>query len=341
MHDINIGKLNGRYVAYWKEGGVRRRFRLKAKSKAEAKAEALTVYASREALDPTNLTVENVWNRYHTYLGDRRTAHQMDSAWKDIGPFFGKLHPLKITDELVDEYMKDRRARFKKRWGREMSNGTLHSEINMLNCALNYGYKRDLLPRQFFLPKPQKPAPRDRWLNEKEVISLLRAAEVTPHAHVAIALMLATAGRITAVLELTWDRVDFENRWIDLRIDPKKPAKGRALVPMNDGLCDLLKNWKLLSETETVVGYRGKSIASLNTSFYTIAESAGLKDVSPHVLRHTAAVHMVASGCEMERVSQYLGHSSVAVTRRVYARFAPEHLRKEAQAVDFLRRIGR
>ena len=37
----------------------------------------------------------------------------------------------------------------------------------------------------------------------------------------------------------------------------------------------------------------------------------------------------------MSRISQFLGHSSTAVTERVYARYAPDHLREEAALLDF------
>ncbi|WP_337958143.1 tyrosine-type recombinase/integrase [Ketogulonicigenium vulgare] len=62
---------------------------------------------------------------------------------------------------------------------------------------------------------------------------------------------------------------------------------------------------------------------------------AGLTDISPHVLRHTAAVHMVAGGIPMSKVSQYLGHSNTIITKRVYGRFAPDHMRDAADILNF------
>ena len=62
---------------------------------------------------------------------------------------------------------------------------------------------------------------------------------------------------------------------------------------------------------------------------------AKLDGVTPHTLRHTAAVHMAAAGIPMAQISQYLGHSNTAVTERVYARFAPEHLTDAANVLNF------
>lgn len=64
-------------------------------------------------------------------------------------------------------------------------------------------------------------------------------------------------------------------------------------------------------------------------------ENAGLKDVTLHVLRHTAAVHMAEAGVPMAEISQYLGHSNVQITASVYARFSPQHLSRAAEALEF------
>tara|TARA_Y100000815_G_scaffold165238_1_gene149956 strand:- start:130 stop:303 length:174 start_codon:yes stop_codon:yes gene_type:complete len=44
---------------------------------------------------------------------------------------------------------------------------------------------------------------------------------------------------------------------------------------------------------------------------------------------------MAAADRPMERIAQYLGHSNVATTRHVYARFAPSHMQEEADVLDF------
>lgn len=74
---------------------------------------------------------------------------------------------------------------------------------------------------------------------------------------------------------------------------------------------------------------------AIRTGLERAIKNAGLEGVSSHVLRHTAAVHMAEAGIPMTRISQYLGHSSTAVTERVYARFAPDHLADAAAVLEF------
>jgi integrase/recombinase XerD len=57
------------------------------------------------------------------------------------------------------------------------------------------------------------------------------------------------------------------------------------------------------------------------------AQRVGLSDqVSPHVLRHSCASHMLAHGADIRVVQELLGHVSIATTQ-LYTRLSSEHLR--------------
>jgi Phage integrase family len=87
--------------------------------------------------------------------------------------------------------------------------------------------------------------------------------------------------------------------------------------------------------SEYVVEWAGKRVKSLKRGIKTARTEAGItKIVSPHILRHSAAVHMAEKGRSMEEIQQFLGHSDINVTRKIYARFSPSYLREAAEALE-------
>lgn len=200
---------------------------------------------------------------------------------------------------------------------------------------LKWAEESKLIGKAPAIERPAKPDPKNRYLTRDEAQRILAAAK-SFHLKTAIHLMLGTAARVTAILELTWDRVDMDRRLIYLRDpDDKVKRKGRAIVPINKTLMIALREAKAGSLSDYVVEWAGEPVKSLKRGIATAARIANVPDVSAHVFRHTAAVWMAEAGVPMDEISQYLGHSNVEITRRVYARYSPDHLRKAADALDF------
>jgi integrase len=324
-NEYRIGRLNGGYVVTWWEGGKRRRYRLDAQSRAEAESEAITV-VKRELVVDSKVTIGDLWQAYRKEKDGRRIAVTMGFEWKVMEPFFGNLRPHQLTVDHCRAYTGARRAMKK-------HDGTIWTELGHLRTVLNWALK-GAAPT---VERPAKPPPKERWLTEVEIGKLL-AVPKAHHIQLAILLMLSTAGRIGAILELEWERVDMERGTVNLRTTETGPRKGRAIVPMNAGLKAALTHADAIRQTGHVVEWAGSSVGSIKTGFKAAVKAAGLAKVTPHTLRHTAAVHMAAAGRPMSKIAQYLGHSNTHQTEKVYARYAPDHLREEADILDFATR---
>jgi integrase len=148
-----------------------------------------------------------------------------------------------------------------------------------------------------------------------------------------IVLGYTTAARAGAILDLTWDRVDFDKGIIRLGTGERR-TKGRATVPMTESARKELLEARAAALTEHVIEYGGKRVGSVKRAFHRAAMGAGVPWCSPHVLRHTAAVHMAEAGIPIDEIAQMLGHSNSSVTFRVYARYSPDYLRRAASALE-------
>lgn len=332
-NEYRIGRLKGRFVVTWVDAGVRRRYRLGALTPKEAEAEALDVIR-RETLPSATLTVSDLWLAYTKHLGDRPTAETMGYTGRAVLRHFGHFRPDQVTTELCRAYVQVRA-------GSGIKTGSIWTELGHLRSCFNWAAtKARLIEFAPYVERPEKPAPKERWLTHAEIERLL-GTECEPHIRLACLLMLSTAARVGAVLDLTWDRVNLERGQIDLRLEAIGPRKGRAVVPINTGLSAALTIAQQAAMSNHVIEWAGGRILSLRTGFTALVRASGLSsDVTPHVLRHTAGVHMAAGGVAMSRISQLMGHSNTSVTERVYARYSPDHLRDAAALLDFTKSSG-
>lgn len=329
MPDISIGRLRGGFCVYWPgPDGKRRRYQLEARNRKEAEAEAVALYRRvTYAEAPRGATVADLWREYIEDLGDKPTAKTMGYTGQAILPHFGAYQPEDITKALCMAYAAAREADGK-------SQGTIWTELGHLQSALKFAQKVRRIDRAPTIWRPAKPETDKRILDKVEARALLDGAR-DPHIRLAIALLLGTGARVGAVLDLTWDRVDFERGTINLRLADAKTRKGRAIVPMNPGIRAALDVAHRAALSDYVIEYAGGQVASIRTGFTAAVRRSQIGHVRIHDLRHTAAVWMLSEGIAIEKVAQVLGHSNIAVTYRTYGRYLPEHMQDAVNILDF------
>lgn len=218
-------------------------------------------------------------------------------------------------------------AKARKRAG--MAPSTIRTELEFLRACLKFKY--GAAAPKIELPPASKP--RDRFLTKQEARALLDATE-THHVKLFIELALATGARMSAILDLTWDRVDLKRGVADFNPAGRNPtSKRRTIVPLGQAQ-DALVKAREGALTDHVIEYAGQPVKSVKKAMAAAARRTGIP-VSPHVLRHTAAVWMAEADVPMQKIAQFLGHTSTRVTEAVYARYSPSFLKDASAALRF------
>ena len=274
---------------------------------------------------------------------------------KSLIPFWGHRTVAEVRPVLCREYLQYRRAQAK-RAGKNASDGLISRELGVLAAAINHDFKQGRIPAPVPMWKPPATAPKDRWLTREEVIRLLKAArtkrridpktgEVRFHSyarwHLSFFILMAlyTAARKEALLTLQWSQVDLERGIIDLnKPGDKITNKRRAIVPIPNRLMTFLRIARSRAPEDCanhyVINYYGKPVLRIDQSFRRVVRDAGLKDVTPHTLRHTAATWMAQANVPIWVISKYLGHTSTRTTERIYAHHNPTFLMEAKNALE-------
>ena len=327
MPDWRLTRLRGEFCITWDDpDGIRRRYRLGTTDPKEASRRATSRYA--ELTRARGTKVKDLWSSYRHAKEGLAVLETMKHTWKALELRFAELEGTAVSVDDCRAHTLERRAA-------GIKDGTIHTELGHLRMVLKWAENNGLIARAPHIERPAKPDPKEYHISRAEALRLLECANV-PHIALAIRLLLSTGARNAAALELTWDRVDLERRLINLR-NPfdRSRRKGRATVPINDQLFSALLEAKKAALSPYVVEWAGSQVKSIKKGLKAAATSAGLPDVSPHVLRHSAAVWLAEDGHSMSEISQFLGHSNTRITERVYARYSPDHLRSLASSLEF------
>lgn len=312
------------WCAYWRDEDNRPQ-RRSLRTKDRAIAEQALVDFRRGLVEQATTIVEITEN----YFEDRKAWAGLERAryaWLRLKPYFANLRPDQVDRSACRRYADVRGAD-------GVGAGTIRKELLTLSaiCSWHSG-GADKSP--VVLELPSKPAPKTDYLTWEQFVGFRAATRQTPHVYLFAVLAYTTGGRSAALLELRWDQIDFGRELIALGDPGIKRQKGRAVVPMNGMAKEALLEAAAARTCDHVIEFNGKPILRMKNAFGRAAVRAGLPWVTPHVLRHTAAVHMAEAGNSMDEIAQYLGHDDVDTTRRIYARFSPGYLRKAAAALD-------
>ncbi len=147
-----------------------------------------------------------------------------------------------------------------------------------------------------------------------------------------VELLYATGMRVTELSELDRSHIDHGSRLI--RVLGKGGVE--RMVPYGAPAQQSLDAWLAArpalarpgSGDALLLGARGGRFGprSIRERVHAVTRAAGVREVAPHALRHTAATHLLDGGADLRAVQEVLGHSSLTTTQR-YTHISGDRLR--------------
>lgn len=181
------------------------------------------------------------------------------------------------------------------------------------------------------LPKRTRPLPKFLSVDEIELlISSAGDVKNSIRLRAMIELLYASGLRVSELCELPMTGILGDKLLIH-----GKGAKER-IVPMHAGAVAALNKWLAVRDDDTskyVFPGIGKSGHMTRDGFFKILKKcavlAGIDPhrVSPHVLRHSFASHLLAGGANLRAIQTMLGHEDISTTQ-IYTHVMPEQLRE-------------
>lgn len=188
------------------------------------------------------------------------------------------------------------------------------------------------------LESPQRRLGIPKALGVAEVAALLGAVDTTTPLGLRNSALLeflyATGARVSESIDL--DQIDVDLDELTALVTGK--GSKERIVPLGSFAVAALRRYypvrqefvgKRIDPGAVFVSVRGKRLTrqAVWQIIKKVAMDAGLDAaaISPHVLRHSAATHMIEGGADLRSIQELLGHASISTTQ-TYTRVSPQHL---------------
>jgi integrase len=251
--------------------------------------------------------------------------------------FFGLKTLRDINGGLCRGYAAER--------GTKVSLGTVRRELGTLQAAINFWHVESPLDAVPKVWKPEDSPRRERMLTRQEAAKLLAAARRLRLGYVArfILLGLYTGTRHATIDRLRW-YPSADAGWLDSEhgviyragTAEKQTRKRRVASRMPDRLLAHVRRWARLDLARgpqaAVIRYKGRPITRQQRGWDAVVKEAGLgDDVTPHVLKHSAATWLLRAGMDLWDVAG-LTSTSTKTLETVYGHHSPEFQKATAAA---------
>ncbi|GAL81711.1 integron integrase intI2 [Algibacter lectus] len=224
--------------------------------------------------------------------------------------------------ELFSINENDIRIYLKKLVNEDRSNSYINMSIN----AIKFYYEMVLgMPNRFYsIERPRKESKLPKVLSKEEIIAIINLTNNIKHKCI-ISLLYSSGLRRNELLQLKIK--DIDSKRMVIRVEQAKGNKDRYTVLNKSVLEDLRKYFKIYRPKtylfESPISGNPYSSSSVLQIVVKSTKNAGIKQrVTPHMLRHSFATHLLESGTDIRYIQLLLGGHNSTKTTEIYTHVA-------------------
>ena len=226
---------------------------------------------------------------------------------------------------------------------RKLSKSSVSRKLSSLRSFYKYLFNNDKITTNPFkyVASPKKDKKLPKYLGVLELECIFDTPDMNKSLgqrdRLILEILYATGIRVSELVNIKVSDIDFYNK--EIMITGKGNKQRVAIFGdycldvinkfIEDGRKKILKKHKKNSEY-LVINEKGNQITTRGVEMIldNIVKKAALKKhVTPHMLRHSFATHLLNTGCDLLTVKELLGHSSLETTQ-IYTHVSNERLRE-------------
>lgn len=286
-------------------------------------------------------TVEEYLGRFITYLVVERNAspYTARNYRREVGEFLRFLKGEGVSAlQEVDRQVLTRYLLWLRAKG--YAKASVRRRISELRSFFKYLVGEQLLESNPMeaISAPKVPQRLPRYLKAEEIGAIMQAPDTSQplgqRDRAILEILYATGMRISELVGLDMGSVDLARGQMMVRGKGSKdrivllgqPARDALDLYLREGRPRLSKGKRTNALFLNRSGER-LSVRGVQSMLDRCARKAGLKWVTPHLLRHTFATHMLGGGADLRVVQELLGHASLSSTQ-VYTHVSQRRARE-------------
>jgi len=211
-----------------------------------------------------------------------------------------------------------------------------NSYINQAINSIKFYYEVVMgMPNRFYsIERPRKAHRLPKVLSREDILAIIAATNNIKHRCI-VSLLYSSGLRRSELLALKI--IDIDSRRMVIRVEGAKGNKDRFTLLSKLLLSDLRKYYQTWKPEVYLFEGPGKtrySTRSVGMVIKRAALKAGVRQqVTPHILRHSFATHLLENGTDIRHIQSLLGHNSLKTTE-IYTHVAVKNFQNIQNPLD-------